>query len=260
MNKAEVLLRKHSPTILTVLGSAGVVATTVLAVKATPKAMKLIEEEKMARREYTTIFADNQSYETVVFPDLTPLEVVKIAWKPYVPAAITGLSTIFCILGINFLNTRRQASLMSAYALLDNSYKEYRKFVDELYGEKSDKKVVQEIVNENVDKELVSDDDDVVTFFDFESMRSFESTFEEVKEAERVFIENFIKSGFACLNDFYALLGLLPVEYGYQLGWSALSGYDPKELAFEYEKTVMDDGFECYIITMPTSPCVDYFY
>ena len=38
--------KKHSPEILTGIGIAGMVTTTVLAVKATPKALRLIEEEK----------------------------------------------------------------------------------------------------------------------------------------------------------------------------------------------------------------------
>ena len=35
---------KHSPEILTGIGIAGIISTTVMAVKATPKALKLIEE------------------------------------------------------------------------------------------------------------------------------------------------------------------------------------------------------------------------
>ena len=43
MGKFSTGLRRSSPTILTVLGIAGVVGTTVMAIKATPKAMKLIK-------------------------------------------------------------------------------------------------------------------------------------------------------------------------------------------------------------------------
>lgn len=39
-------LQKHSPEILTGIGIAGMITTTVLAVRATPKALILIEEEK----------------------------------------------------------------------------------------------------------------------------------------------------------------------------------------------------------------------
>ena len=43
------MIKKRSPEILTGFGIAGMITTTVLAVKATPKALKLIEE---AEKEY----------------------------------------------------------------------------------------------------------------------------------------------------------------------------------------------------------------
>ena len=65
---------KHSPEILTGIGIAGMITTTVLAVKATPKAIKLIEAEKRVKHVDT----------------LSPIDTVKTAWKCYIPAAITG--------------------------------------------------------------------------------------------------------------------------------------------------------------------------
>ena len=47
---AKATLSKKSPEILTGLGIAGMVTTTVLAVKATPKALELIEDEKRQQR------------------------------------------------------------------------------------------------------------------------------------------------------------------------------------------------------------------
>ena len=68
---------KHSPEILTGVGIAGMITTTILAVRATPKAMQLIDEKEYEEER-----------------GLTKFETVKVAWKPYVPAAVTGaLST-----------------------------------------------------------------------------------------------------------------------------------------------------------------------
>lgn len=47
--KSKTYLRKSSPTILTVLSSLGVIATAVLTVKATPKALMLLEDERCIR-------------------------------------------------------------------------------------------------------------------------------------------------------------------------------------------------------------------
>ena len=54
LNKSQVFLKRNSATILTCVGAAGVIATTVTAVKATPKAMRLIEEAKVEKGEDLT--------------------------------------------------------------------------------------------------------------------------------------------------------------------------------------------------------------
>ena len=93
-------LSKHSPEILTGIGIAGMITTTVLAVKATPKALELIEDRK---EELDMHPAD----------DLSPVEVVKAAWKPYIPAAATGVASIVCLIGASSVNSKRSAALAS---------------------------------------------------------------------------------------------------------------------------------------------------
>lgn len=245
MNKTEVFLRKHSSTILTVVGSVGVVATTVLAVKATPKAMMLLEEAKEEKGD-----------------ELTVVETIQAAWKPYIPATISGISTIACIFGIKQLSARNQASLMSAYALLDNSYKEYRKKVEELYGENSDLNVKKEIVKAKYGQlKDVYEEEGKDLFFDFGACRYFWSTEEEINRAEYQFNQILTMSGFACVNDFYDLLGLEHTDSGFQLGWSSfenddLYGLDSFEVTLE--KVDMEDGMECWIMTYPCPPTFMY--
>jgi len=245
MNKTEVFLRKHSSTILTVVGSVGVVATTVLAVKATPKAMMLLEEAKEEKGD-----------------ELTVVETVQAAWKPYIPATISGISTIACIFGIKQLSARNQASLMSAYALLDNSYKEYRKKVEELYGENSDLNVKKEIVKAKYNTlEDVYEEEGKDLFFDYEGCRWFWSTLEEIEEAEYKFNQILTMSGFGCVNDFYDILGLEHTDAGFQLGWSSFENddlYGLESFKVTLEKTEMEGGMECWIMTYPCPPTFMY--
>ena len=248
MTKAELFLRKYSSTILTFVGAAGVVTTSVLAVKATPKAMRLIADKK-----------EELGYPHDCEERLTVIETVKVAWKPYVPAIISGVSTIACIFGANYLSTRTQASLMSAYALLDNTYREYRNKTKELYPEESSK-FEHEIIKSKLNHDIELDADKEL-FYDYHSMRDFESTFEEVKHAEYLLNQKLSKDGFACLNDFYDFLGISHVPYGYQLGWSTMTsdevyGQAPLELVFD--KAVMDDGLECNIISITFPPSLEY--
>ena len=236
MNKTQMFLNKHSSTILTIVGASGVIITSVLSVKATPKALGLIEKAKEEKGS-----------------DLTVLETVKAAWLPYVPAMISAASTIACIFGANYLSTKHQASLMSAYALLDNSYKEYRNKVQELYGDEANTKTIKEIAKENFDNTMELHDDKEL-FFDYQSMRYFESTLEEVKEAERIFRHDLMKTGYACLNDYYDLLGIPHVQHGYDLWWTTSELYKYSEIDFEYELTEVAEGLECCVITMPYPP------
>lgn len=244
MNKTQYFLRKHSSTILTVAGAGGVVATSVLAVKATPKALGLLEEAKNEKGD-----------------DLTPIEVVKAAWKPYIPAVIVGTSTIVCIFGINYLSTKNQASLMSAYALLDSSYKEYRNKVNELYGEEADLNVKQEITRSKIREDMEPDETEE-WFFDFQSVQFFKSTMDKVLRAESEFLERLHERGYACLNEYYDLLGIPNILEGYQLGWCDMEAIDPygcEELEFSYNKVIRDDGLECWVIDVNNSPTADYF-
>ena len=97
-------LIKHSPEILTGIGIAGMFTTVVLAVRATPKALDLISREEYEQKR-----------------DLTPMETVKVAWKPYIPAAITGTLSTACLIGANSVNLKRNAALAAAYALSDTA-------------------------------------------------------------------------------------------------------------------------------------------
>lgn len=248
MRKSQVFFRKHSSTILTVVGAVGVVATSVLAVKATPRALELIGEAEGEKGS-----------------SLTPLETVQVAWKPYIPAAITGVSTIACIFGANYLSTKAQASLMSAYAVLDSSYREFVEKTKEITEEKGIN-IEHEIVKSKFDPDMPLDEEKTL-FFDWQSCRYFESTFEKVKHAEFIFNQNLSMSGFACLNEFYDILNLPRVESGYQLGWSTITNddiYSLDSLEFEYEKIIVDDGseegLECWIMKMPYPPTLDYMY
>lgn len=248
MNKviqhSQLFLKKNASTILTVAGGIGVIATTVLAIKATPKALALLEEEKNSKGE-----------------ELTVLETVKVAGPAYIPTILTGASTIACIFGANILNKRQQAALMSAYALLDKSYKEYKDKVKEMYGEDTDKRVRQEIAKDKYEDNPYPLEDDKMLFYDEFSQRYFESTMENVLKAEYEINRMLAKDYGVFLNEFYCLLGIPNTDYGDYLGWSTaelveMNWYSWVE--FKHTKTVLVDGLECVIISMVTEPTFDF--
>lgn len=243
LQTSKVFLRKNASTILTCVGGVGVIGTAVMAVKATPKALERIENAERFKGE-----------------KLTKLEVVQVAGPVYIPAAVTGAATIACIFGANTLNKNKQAALMSAYALLDNSFKEYKNKVNELYGEDADQNVRAELAKDKYDANMAPNKDKRL-FYDEYSERYFESTIEKVLQAEYDLNRMISIEYGVYLNEFYELLGIDTVPYGDYMGWSTYELMDCQWnswVEFSHRKVILDDGLECTIISIDTDPSFDF--
>ena len=244
LNKAHLFLKHNSGTILTWIGAAGVAVTSVMAVKATPKAINIIREAKEEKGE-----------------DLTAIETVRAVGPIYIPAIVSGVSTIACIFGSNILNKRSQAALASAYAFLDNSYKEYKNKVSELYGDDANNTIREEIAKDKYKDYSNSFTDDKQLYFDEYSGRYFQSTPEDIQKAEYDLNRTLSIDDVVCLNDWYECIGLDPLEHGEKIGWSTGINYEAywqSWIDFNHTKTVLDDGLECTIISFNQEP-VGYF-
>lgn len=251
---ARLFVKRNASTILTCLGGVGVVATTITAVKATPKALRLIEEAEREKGE-----------------ELTKWEKVRITTKPYLPAILLGTSTVACIFGAQILNQKQQASLASAYVLLDQAYKDYRRKTIELYGEEQDQEIMNAIAIEkaedvdirgsylgtNCDLALEENDSEPQVFYDEHSGRYFESTIEQVLTAEYHLNRNYILRGYSYLNEFYEFLGIEETDYGSVLGW-APNDDGMYWIDFNHRKLESDEGKDVYIIEMPFEPTYDF--
>ena len=242
-------LKCSSPTILICVSAIGVVATAVMAAKAAPKAKQLLEEAKK----------ENGA-------ELSKKETVKVAAPVYIPAMVSGALTITCMFCANTLSRRTQASLVSAYALLDNSYKHYKQKVKELFGEEAHQRVIEEIAKEDCKEvpitagTLVGDSsldfgvrEEKRLFYDMFSERYFESTIGRVLQAEYHLNRNYVLGGCCTLNEFYEFLGLAPMKDVDALGWDYESGI--YWIDFNHSNAVLDDGQECCIIEMVFDPC-----
>lgn len=251
--KAGSYLKRHSSTILTCIGVVGVVGTSVMAVRATPKALRLIDEATDEKGE-----------------KLTKLETIKVAGPAYIPSIVMGTATISCIFGANVLNKRQQASFASAYALAENAYKEYRNKVKELLGEETDNQIRDAIAKdkrEDIDVYVpgygsLDSSGEIKLFYESYRGKYFESTIEAVQNAEYHLNRNFAMRGYAALNEFYEFLGLSPTKEGDVLGWSQWTleeEYGASWIDFDHRlTTVADDGLECYFIDMPIPPTLNF--
>lgn len=244
-------VKRNASTILTCLGGAGVVLTTITAVKATPKALEALKEARQEKND-----------------ELTRMEKIKIAGPKYIPSILIGAGTIACIVGANVTNKRHQAALVSAYTLVDSSFKEYKQKLKELYGEETHNKIVDAIAVEKVDRDWVVSGSyfgqscdlaneeacgDPVLFYEENSGRYFESTIEQVLNSMYHLNRNYALRGYAYLNEYYEFLGLETTDYGSVMGWAPT---DDGEywVEFNTRKTVLDDGLEVYILETPFEP------
>ncbi len=248
-------------TVLSCIGAVGVITTVVMAVKATPKALLLIDEEKRCRSKE---HFDEDLNEWVGSP-ISKGELIGLVWKCYIPATLVGLSTIACIFGAATLNKRNQASLVSAYALLNQSYQQYRNAAKTVYGEDADEKIKIETAK-NVyvsaggchiyDPESESEE---ILFYDTFCQRYFTSTMSSVINAQYHINRNFALRGWSDINELYNFLGLEEHRGGDLIGWSAdemmESGLTPW-VEFENRLVEMNDGLECYLISTLYEPTV----
>lgn len=209
--RTRAVLSKRSPEILTAIGIAGMITTAVLAVRATPKAMELIEEKK--KEEGTD--------------ELTVLETVEAAWVPYVPAVVTGALSISCIVGASSVSAKRNAALAAAYTLSETALLEYQEKVLETVGEKKEQAIRDKVAEERVKKNPVNSSEVIVTgkgktmFLDWLGGRHFESDIDTIKRAANE-INRRIMLGdmYASLNDFYYEIDLPGTGIGDTIGWN----------------------------------------
>lgn len=235
---------KHSPEILTGIGIAGMITTTVLAVKATPKALKQIEE----RKEVDGVDA------------LAPLDTVKVCWKCYIPAAVTGTASIACLIGASSVHLRRNAALTAAYKLSETALTEYKEKVVETIGEKKERAIRDSIDKDHVEQNPVNKDQVIITdkgktlCYDHLSGRYFESDINQLKRAENVVNRQILTNMYASLNDFYDELDLDHTQMGYELGWNT----DDTLVQVDFSSQITNDGRPCIVVKFNKSPHYGY--
>lgn len=240
---ASMVLKKHSPGILTGVGITGLFITPILAVKATPKALKLIEEEKRRKQ----------------VDRLTPIDTIKATWKCYIPTAASVVSSAACIIGANTVHARRTAALATAYGVSESALREYKEKVLETLGEKKEEAIRNEIDKDRLAKNPVSRNEVIVTqkgntlCYDHWSKRYFYSDIQTIRKIQNDLNEKLLNDigGNITLNDLYYELGLEPLPtIGDDLGWYV----DRGKIAIHIGHGISDDDRPCVVIDFENPP------
>lgn len=235
---------KHSPEILTGIGIAGMITTTILAVKATPKALKLIEEKKKVEQ----------------VDKLKPVETVKTTWKCYIPAAVTGAASVACLIGASSVNVRRNAALATAYKLSETALTEYREKVIETIGEKKEKSVRDAIAKDKLERDPANTNQIIITdkgntrCFDAISGRRFTSDIDKLNKIVNELNRRMLNEGYISLNEFYDEVGLPYLDIGNDLGWRTDRGL----VELQYSSQLDTDGTPCLVVGFDVAPKRDY--
>lgn len=239
------VLTKYSPGILTGIGITGMIGATFMAVKATPKALYLIE----AKKEESEV------------EELTPVETIKTCWKCYIPATLTTVLSAVCLIGASTVSAKRNAALATAYSISEAALREYQEKVVEVVGEKKEKAVRDAVAKDQIERDPVTKSEVVIIDSNSNTLcyeplsgRYFKSTIDKIKKAEIKLDRQMIQEMYVSLNDFYWEIGLDGTDLGDKMGWNLSKGY----MDLSFSSQLADDGTPCAVIVYGIPPVYDY--
>lgn len=232
-------LKDYSPEILVTTGVVGMITSTILAVKATPKALDLIEDEK----------------DYLCTNNLTTTEIIKCAWKPYIPAIGVGVVSAACIAGGTRQNYKRNAALAALYATTENTLRTYQRKTEEIAGKEKADEIRREVVRDQVQQVnttiIDQDNSQYIAYtgcgdtliFDSFSGRYFKSSMVAIERAANQVNKSILSEQYMTVNDFYNELNVPTIDAGSEVGW--LSEYDLIDILFESD---MDTNGNPYLV------------
>lgn len=234
----------YSPEILMGVGIAGMITTTVLAVKATPKALESIEVEK-----------EKQEVE-----ELSPVDTIKVTYKYYIPAMVLGATSVGCLIGSHSVSARRTAAIATAYKISETALTEYKDKVVEVIGEEKEHEIKKAVAVDKMNDTPIVDNQVVITekgntlCFDVFSGRYFRSDADFLIRAQNEVNREMINNSYVSLNEFYVAVGLDPIAIGNQMGWNT----DDRLLELDFSTQLVDDRIPCLVMDFNINPKYSY--
>lgn len=236
----------NSPLILTGMAVAGLASTVYLAVRAKPFA-----DQK--------IFDASYDVETDTETDLSWKDKLKLTWKDYTPALLTGVVTASCIVGIHSVHSRRAATMMSLYTLTESAFKEYKNKVVETIGEKKEEAILESIAKDRMTDNPPTDNQVIITgggdqlCYDMYSGRYFKSDIEKIRKAQNDLNQEAIQNFYVPLNMFYSSVGLEETRVGDEVGFNSDNLMDIK-----FTSHLNENSVPCLAIDFHTQPSREY--
>jgi len=263
--KASYFLNDNSASILTGIGVAGVITTSVLTGKAVLKAEELIDNEHLqrsiiAKREAAGQIgtrASGEGHGKMQF--LTTQEKLKLTWQVFAPPILAGATTILAIILANRMASKEIAALAAAYTISDKALQEYKEKVVEKIGPGKEQAIRDELVAKKLAENPVESSEVIiigkgeVLCYDVYSGRYFQSSVEEIKRAENKINFEIVNCNYASLSSFYDELGLPPNGMSDVLGFNL-----DNRLEIKFSSHLSTDGRPCVAMEYHFPPVPDY--
>jgi hypothetical protein len=214
--------QEHSSVIFTGIGIGGVVMTLYLSTVATVAATRTLDSEPSV---------------------LTRKEKLALVWRMYIPATVSVVATVGCIIGGTRLGTKKTATAYSLLAIGDRAFDEYRQKVVEQHGTNNEQKVRDSIASDRVlhnPPETIVLGSGTVLCFDSFSGRYFMSDMETLRRAQNIVNAKLLRDDEATLDDFYHLVGLAQTTMSSNVGWAS-----PRLLELRFSTVLSEDGRPC---------------
>lgn len=243
---------KHAPMILTVVAAGGAISSVVMAVRATPKAMILMEQKKKQIAKEHDIPLEEV--------DLTLQETVQAAGKCYIPSMALMAVSIGCMFGAAHINNQRQLGWAALYSATKKASEAYERQVIEHVGKEQNDQIRQKVVEQDLKDHPVSKCHVVETgrgpylCYDTVSGRYFMGDIENIRRVVNDLNQNMIGGCmYISLNEFYQELGLLPIDLGWETGWNV-----DDLIEIQFSTMMSDDGRPCLTLQYLTKPRYDF--
>lgn len=267
--------KKHSPAIMFGAGVVGVVATVVLASRATLKLEAVLDEANHdLKRADAAHELDPQVYSARDYQQDRAVTYVKAVTKVarlYGPALLVGCASIGLLTGAHVTLTRRNASLTAAYIAVDKAFKEFSERVKAEYGEEKERELrfgaqEVEILSETKEGEPIVERVKV-----FGGHSQYARIFDEYNvnwEREPAHNIFFLKSkqqwlndklevdGFVLLNDVYVELGMERTKAGCVVGW--VKGHGDSHIDFGIWDSEDMDRFHAFMVGREKGILLDF--
>lgn len=262
MYKTGFKFKKHSPEILVVAGAVGVVASTVLACRATMNLKDILDKKKQQLKQIEVLSQPTEDSTEAISQEEAKKAVVAVhaqtgleLAKLYGPSVALGAASLGCIFASHGILHKRNLAWAAAYAGLNNDFKGYRKRLVERLGAELDRELKDGIKVEEVEEEIVDDNGKKkkikkrVEVRDPEARSEYARCFDETSYAwtksaednkrflliqQNVANERLQRQGFLFLNDVYEMLGFDKSRAGQVVGWL----YRPEDPEHEGENFI----------------------